>query len=80
MCRLFHKNYRQSASFQILYHLPYLRLDPKFDVGLKRNFSLVLVARTYYTEDIVKYLSLLNRVLLTYLIYRGCPAIGCYVC
>ena len=56
-----------------------LRLDPKFDVGLKRNFSLVLVARTYYTEDIVKYLSLLNKVFLTYLIYRGCPAISCYV-
>ena len=46
---------------------------------LKRDVNLVLVARTYYTEDIIKYLSLSNKVLLTFLMYPGCPAISCYV-
>ena len=38
---------------------------------LKRDVNLALTARTYYTEDIIKYLSLSNKVLPTYFIYRG---------
>ena len=46
---------------------------------LKRDVNSVFVARTYYTVDIISQLSLSNKALLTYLIYRGWPALNCYV-